>query len=201
MGSRPSSSEPARATMALTSGHLREDRLLDPLVDGDGLGQVDGRQLFQLDDQVALVQGRHEGLADPGVEAPAPTNRARATAHDRPRVAQAPVQGRDIDPGDQRTSQGSPWPRPCPSRKEARTGITVSDRSSEESSAKTMVRATGTNSLPSSPCRVSSGRKTMTMMQDAGGHRHRHLAGRPIDQVQARQAPAAALACSRVAAG
>jgi hypothetical protein len=41
----------------------------------------------------------------------------------------------------------------------------VSDSSSELASANTMVSATGTNSLPSSPCRVSSGRNTMMMIR------------------------------------
>ena len=63
-----------------------------------------------------------------------------------------------------RTSQGLPWCPPCLSATEASTGMTVSDSSSEAPSANTMVSATGPNSLPSSPCRVKSGRNTIMMM-------------------------------------
>ena len=51
-----------------------------------------------------------------------------------------------------------------------------------------MVSATGPNSLPSSPCRVSSGRNTMTMMtmpEVTGAATSR---GGAVDQVQRRQA-------------
>ena len=43
--------------------------------------------------------------------------------------------------------------------------MTVSDSSRELVSANTMVAATGMNSLPSKPCRLSSGKKTMTMIR------------------------------------
>ena len=62
-----------------------------------------------------------------------------------------------------RTSQGSScagWPI----RNDASTGITVSESTSEPDSAKTIVSATGLKSLPSSPCSVSSGRNTITMI-------------------------------------
>ena len=47
----------------------------------------------------------------------------------------------------------------------------VSDMTSDPASAKTMVSATGRNSLPSSPSSASSGRNTrqMMMMPDATG--------------------------------
>ncbi len=49
-------------------------------------------------------------------------------------------------------------------RNDASTGITVSESTSEPDSAKTIVSATGLKSLPSSPCSVSSGRNTITMI-------------------------------------
>jgi len=61
------------------------------------------------------------------------------------------------------TSHGLLW-TPRLISHEARTGTTVSDNSSDEASAKTMVNATGPNILPSSPCKVRSGRKTRMMM-------------------------------------
>ena len=42
--------------------------------------------------------------------------------------------------------------------------MTVSASNSEPASAKMMASATGMNSLPSSPCSVSSGTKTMMMI-------------------------------------
>ena len=62
-----------------------------------------------------------------------------------------------------RISQGSS--PPCErSSSEASAGTTVKAMSTEAPSASTMVSATGANSLPSSPCSVSSGRNTMAMM-------------------------------------
>ena len=42
--------------------------------------------------------------------------------------------------------------------------MTVSANNSDDANANTIVKATGMNSLPSSPCNVSSGRKTVMMM-------------------------------------
>ena len=63
-----------------------------------------------------------------------------------------------------RISHGSPC-APSFSSSEASTGTSVSDNSSEAPRAKTMVNATGANSLPSSPCSVSSGMKVRQMIR------------------------------------
>ncbi|MPM64854.1 hypothetical protein SDC9_111745 [bioreactor metagenome] len=51
------------------------------------------------------------------------------------------------------------------SSSEASAGTTVNAMSTDAPRARTMVRATGANSLPSRPCSVSSGRNTMAMME------------------------------------
>jgi hypothetical protein len=48
---------------------------------------------------------------------------------------------------------------------EARTGMTSSDMNREPAMANTLVKATGRNSFPSSPCSDKSGTKTMAMMR------------------------------------
>jgi hypothetical protein len=148
------------------AGDLRDglhQRLLDLQVELQCLLQADRRQLFDADD-VALVHRRHEGLADLGIDTAAAGQQHSSAPADRVLAAQAPGQQRRRTAQQLRGSQGLRGRLPR-SRKEASTGITVSDSSSEAASAKTMVSATGTNSLPSSPCRVSSGRNTVTMIR------------------------------------
>ncbi|MCY1173447.1 hypothetical protein D9M73_136070 [compost metagenome] len=50
-------------------------------------------------------------------------------------------------------------------RYDANTGMMVSDNTSEPARANTIVNATGTKYLPSRPCSVSSGRKTVMMIK------------------------------------
>ncbi len=100
IGSRPSSSEPARATMPLHLGHALEDRAAGCARSaGDALLQADRRQLLELHDQVAFVHRRHEGLADQRCRRPRRrrARRQRRDDHDaRPR--QRPVERRRVQP-------------------------------------------------------------------------------------------------------
>jgi hypothetical protein len=50
--------------MAFTSGTAFITACCTRKVSGDGLGEADGGQLFELHDDVAFVHGRHEGLAE-----------------------------------------------------------------------------------------------------------------------------------------
>ena len=64
IGSRPSSSEPTRATMRSIFRHLVQQRLLDLQVGRRRTREADGRQLLVLDHHVAFVHRRHERLAE-----------------------------------------------------------------------------------------------------------------------------------------
>jgi hypothetical protein len=74
--------------------YLLQDGLLHPAVDDQGLVEADGGQLFQLHDEVALIHGRHEALAEQHEGAAARQQGEEADGDEDPAVGEGGRQDR-----------------------------------------------------------------------------------------------------------
>ncbi len=172
--------------------HVREDGALHAQVGGDALIQADGGKLFHLQYHVPLVQGRHESLADEGI------NRAGAEQHgDRAHthpfaVAQGPVQQGSIE---RMRLAHQPWIL-------VRTGLEEpgrqhgNDREREQQGAGQREHDSERHrheELALQPLQGKQRHEDDDDDEHARHHRHDHLQDRPVDHMQLGQIPRAAI--------
>ena len=163
IGSRPSSSDPTRDTMFSTSGTAASSACCTARSSSsERSSEIDGD--FCNCNRMSPSSMVGMKLLPVPKYAPMPTSKT-STAIPNARA----VEVRTFSSSGRytaltlRISQGS-WCSRSFNSSEASTGTKVSDSSSEAPSANTMVSATGANILPSSPSRVSNGRKVRQMI-------------------------------------
>ena len=78
-------------------GYMIKNRFLDLAIHSDRLLQIDGGQLFHLNDDVALVHGRHERLADQGIDVQRRQQQRTGKQQNHAGMGQAPDQNGSVD--------------------------------------------------------------------------------------------------------
>ena len=172
------------------AGHLRhplDEGTLHRHVDLQGLFQIDGRQFFQLHDEIAFIHGGHEGLAHLGVEKASTHQDGQGHGDHGFHVVQAPGQHRGVDLLQQahqpRLLVGHLAQQVGGEHGDHREGKQQGSRQGEDDG-----QGHGNEQLAFQALQGEQGQEYDDDDEDARGHGHRHFPRGAIDEMHARQA-------------